>query len=162
MIYVYLLLTALVFATYVTFTREAIYVWRNDEAHSRNHSCSEKAVSITYFCVCLCECGCMARACACTRVALIIQHDAQAPNFLLEPLTRHDIFRHYLINKTIFGKKLLNRKYVLWFSLLSLFETLFVLRRIQQDVIIYVKTCSRKVPVIFVGMCWNLSFLDGF
>jgi hypothetical protein len=34
----------------------------------------------------------------------------------LRPLWLHHIFRHYLINGTIFGKKVLNIKCVFWFS----------------------------------------------
>jgi len=36
----------------VVATRQAIYIYRNIEAHSCNHSCSGKAMSITYS-----ECG---------------------------------------------------------------------------------------------------------
>jgi len=42
-------------------------------------------------------------------------------------------FQHYLINGTIFGKRLLNIKCVFWFSLQSLSETFRILRRIQPD-----------------------------
>ena len=60
----------------------------------------------------------------------------------------HHIFRHYLINVTIFGKKLLNIKYVFWFSLQVLSKAFLILRRIQRDIIIKVKTSSCKVPVV--------------
>jgi hypothetical protein len=36
-------------------TRHAMYVKRNIEARSRNHCCSGKAKSITYWCVCVAE-----------------------------------------------------------------------------------------------------------
>jgi hypothetical protein len=41
----------------------------------------------------------------------------------------------YIINGTIFGKKLLNIKSVFWFSLRVLSEIFLILRRIQQDII---------------------------
>jgi hypothetical protein len=46
-------------------------------------------------------------------------------------------FPHYLINGTIFGKTLLNTKYVFWFSLQLLFETFDILR-IRRDIIVNV------------------------
>ena len=54
----------------------------------------------------------LARACACVYVYLLTQHVAHAPYCHLRPLWLHRIFRHYLINGTIFGKKLLNIKCV--------------------------------------------------
>jgi hypothetical protein len=40
---------------------------------------------------------------------------------------------------------------VLWFSLHLLFETFLILGRIQRDIVINVKTYSRKVTLILVG-----------
>ena len=45
-------------------TRETIYVTRNIQAPSRNHCCSGKAKSITYFSVCAPAWVCV-RACMC-------------------------------------------------------------------------------------------------
>jgi len=56
----------------------------------------------------------------------------------------YHIFQHYLINGTIFGKKLLSTKCVFWFSLQLLSETFFILRRIKRDVIINVYWSSCK------------------
>jgi hypothetical protein len=58
------------------------------------------------------------------------------------------IFPHYLINGTIFGKKLLNIKCVFWFSLQLLSETFLILGRIQRDIIINVHRPSCKVPLL--------------
>ena len=47
-------------ATCTTNTRQAVYMYRNNEARSCNHCCSEKALNVTYY--------------ACVFVALGIQH----------------------------------------------------------------------------------------
>ena len=50
----------------------------------------------------------------------------------------HHIFRHYVINGTIFGKKVTEHK--MCFFLQLLFETFFILRKIHGDIVINVKT----------------------
>jgi hypothetical protein len=87
------------------------------------------------------------RPCACEHVALLIQH----ATCMRHIVWRLHIFRHYLINGTIFEKKKLpNIKCVFSFSLQLLFETLLILR-ILRDIVINVKTPLSKVPVIFLG-----------
>jgi hypothetical protein len=46
----------------------------------------------------------------------------------------YHVLPHYLINLTIFGKKVLNIKRVFWFSLQLLSETYLILRRIHRDI----------------------------
>jgi hypothetical protein len=59
-------------------------------------------------------------------------------------LSLHNIFRHYLINGTILGKKnLLNIKFVFWFSLQLLFKAFLILKRIQSDIVIKVKSLQK-------------------
>jgi hypothetical protein len=58
------------------------------------------------------------------------------------------IFPYYLINGTIFGKKILRIKCPFWFSLQLLSETFLVIKRIQRDIIINVHRCSCKVPLL--------------
>jgi hypothetical protein len=84
------------------------------------------------------------------------------PNYYLQPLWYRHIFRHCLINGTLFGKKLLSIRCVFWFSLQLLFETYLFLRRIQRDIVINVKTSSCKVPFVLVGFQWNSNLLDRF
>jgi len=57
------------------------------------------------------------------------------------------VFPHYVMNVTIFGKKLLNIKCVL--ISLQLFSDIFdVLSKIHLNTIIKVQTSSCKVPII--------------
>jgi hypothetical protein len=61
------------------------------------------------------------------------------------------IFQYYLINGTIFGKKIvLDIKSVTLFSLQIWSQTFLILRRIQRDTTTNVYRSSRKVPVILV------------
>ena len=60
------------------------------------------------------------------------------------------IFPHYLTNGAIFGKRLLNIKYVFRFSQQVLSKTFLIVRRTERG-IINVNTSSCKVPVIFVS-----------
>jgi hypothetical protein len=87
-----------------------------------------------------------ARACRLTNLA------CNAPPYChLRPLWLRNFFRPYLINGTIFGKKLLNIKCVFWFQQQLLFERFLILRRIRRDIVINVKKSWCKVPFIFVG-----------
>ena len=93
-----------------------MYLLRKNEASSRNHCSREKATSITYLCVCVCV-----RVCArvkfvgectgvevCLRASSLANPACNVPSYWhLRPLWLHDIFPHYLINGTIFGKKVI-------------------------------------------------------
>jgi hypothetical protein len=118
-------------------TRQAMYVWRNVEAHSRNHGCCGQAVRITYP-----ECICSLSYPACS---------AHAPYCCLWPVRLYHIFPH-LINGTVFGglEMLLNIKCVFWFRVQLASETFLILRRMKQDVIINVHRSSCKLPVTHV------------
>jgi hypothetical protein len=74
---------------------------RNIEARSRNRFCRGKTVSIVYS--------------KCVSVSLVIQHANRMRRIILSSVACrvHHIFPHYLINGTIFGKKLSNIKCVL-------------------------------------------------
>ena len=92
-------------------------------------------------------------ACAYVYVALLIKHATRMrhivtsfvaphapPYFSTLPHKRHD-----------FKKKLLNIKCAFWFSLQLLPKTFLILRRLQRDIAISVKTTSHKILVILVG-----------
>jgi hypothetical protein len=102
--------------------------------------------------MCVCEClGAWACACACVRVALLSQHATSTQHvvtFVAPQASPH--FSTFSHKGTTFGKKLLSIKYVFRFPLQSLSNIFLSLRRIQQDIVIDVKTSSCKVPVILV------------
>ena len=108
-------------------------------------------------CVCVCVCVCVG-GWACFRVWSLANATCNAlPSCHLRPLCLHEVFRHYLVNDTIFGKKLCNVKCVFWFSLQLLFETFVIRRTIQPDTVINVGTPWCKVPVILLWFYWKLE-----
>jgi hypothetical protein len=60
--------------------------------------------------------------------------------YCLRPVWLHHIFRHYLINSTIFGKKSLNIRYVPWFSLQLCFKHFTISEKIS-ELLSYVWKC---------------------
>ena len=155
--------------TTLTSTIQAMYILRNSEARSWNHCCREKAAIITFFCVCTRArvgeymrmregVGPRAQACACGRIVLLIQNATRMRRHWLRLLCLYHIFRIYLINGTIFGKTLPNIKCVFWLCLQILFETFLILRIIQRDIFINVKTSSCTVAVILVRFLMKLEF----
>jgi hypothetical protein len=72
--------------------------------------------------LCVCVCVCSLRYPAC---------NAHAPHCHLWHVRLYNILPHYLKNGTVFGKKLLNIKCVIWFSLKLLSDTFLILRRNQ-------------------------------
>jgi hypothetical protein len=85
----------------------------------------------------------------CVFLALGIQYAMRMRHIVICGLTRpENIFPHYLINGTIFEKKLLNIKCVFRVSLQLLSETFFILRRTERDIIENVYRYSCKVPFI--------------
>jgi hypothetical protein len=71
-------------------TKQAVCVWRNIEARSRNHCYRGKAISLIYS-----ECVCSLSYPACTALC----H--------LRSVRLYNIFSHYLKNGTVFEKKML-------------------------------------------------------
>jgi hypothetical protein len=92
----------------------------------------------------------------------ILRHpacNAHAPNLSSVVFPLYNTLPHYLINGTIFEKKLLNTKCVFWFSLQLLYETFFILRRNEWDTIKNVYWSSCKVPLFLSDFneTWILS-----
>jgi hypothetical protein len=86
---------------------------------------------------------------------------AQAP-YCLRPLWFHYIYRRYLIDGTIFGKKSQNIICVFWFYLQLLLETFLIIRRNKRDFVINVKTSSCKVTDILSDFNETLIFSIDF
>ena len=88
--------------------------------------------------------------------------NAHVSYYHLWPARLYKVFPHYLINATVFGKRLRNTKCVFWFSLQFLSKPFLILRRTERDMNINVYRSSCEVPVIVVGIYWYLKFLDWF
>jgi hypothetical protein len=126
-------------------TGQALYT----QAHSSNHCCRGKAISITYS--------------ECVSIASVTQHAKRMGRIVLSSVACLAV-RYFptLSHKgRIFGKKLLNTKYALInlilyikrafsFSLQLMSEAFLILRTIQRDIIINVRRSSCEVPVILV------------
>jgi hypothetical protein len=104
-----------------------MYMYRNNEARSRNHCCCGKEwVAHISVCVCVCVCVCVrgwvvlgARARACGLTYPVCH--AQAP-YCRRPLWLHHIFGRYLINGTIFGKVTEHKMCALIFSTIIIWK----------------------------------------
>jgi hypothetical protein len=84
----------------------------------------------------------------CVRTLSYPACNAQAPYVHLWPVRLYNIFSHYVINCTIFEKRLLNPKGLFWLSLQLLSETFLIQRRNEQLMIRNVYWSSCKVLVI--------------
>jgi hypothetical protein len=99
-----------------------MYVRRNVEACSGNHCCSGKETRITYS--------------ECVFEALSINHAERMRCITLSSAAwLYHIFRHYLVNGTIFGKTFMNMCFEF---LYTLSETFLILWRIQRYIIMYI------------------------
>ena len=94
--------------------------------------------------------GTRALACACERVALLIQHETRS-YIAICGLSGSTTFFDIVINGTIFGKKITEYKMCILIFSTALFVTFTILRRIQRDIVMNLKTALCKIPVIFVA-----------
>ena len=139
----------------LTHVRESLFPWKSNKYQ-------------IFVCVfarlgtCMRECGCpgaWACACACARVALLTSMQrVYAISCRFRPLCLHLIFRHYLTNGTIVERNLLNIKYIFWFSLQLLFKSFLILRIIQRDIVINVRTSSWKSTRCCCRILMKLEF----
>ena len=88
--------------------------------------------------------------------------NAHAPYCHLWSVWLYHILPHYLINDTIFEKKLFNIKCVFWYFLQLLSETFLILRRTERDMINIIYWSSCKVLVILVRFRRNLNLFERF
>ena len=103
------------------------------EARSCNHWSNGKAINITYY--------------ECIFVALDIQRAMRMYQSHLWPVRLCQTFTHYLINCTIIEHKLLNIKFLFWFSLQILSEKLLIVGRNERNIIINAHNFHVKFPL---------------
>jgi hypothetical protein len=80
----------------------------------------------------------------------------------LWPVELHHNFPHYLINSTIFGKKLFNIKCVFWFFLQFVSKKCFILRKTERDWMKNVYGLRVKYPLFVLYFNSQLIFLMDF
>ena len=116
-------------------------------------------------CACVCECaGAFVCACTCALVALLTQHAKRMGRIISSSVASlaPSYFSTLSHKRHDFRKTLLNTKCVFWVSVQLLSKMSFILRRIQRDVIINVKTSLCEVPVILARFQWNMNILYRF
>ena len=98
-------------------------------------------------------------ACVYSNLAIVFPHAFRKRHIFIRDLSGFcRIFPYYFI----FWKNLLNSHCLICLSLQIYFEIFIILRRIQPDVVIKVRTSSCEVAVILVRYGWNLIFLDRY
>ena len=115
-------------------------------------------------CVCVVACSGVRvwdRACAC--LGLLIQRAKRMHRIVFSSVTSlagFSIFFDIISQTARFSEKLMNMKCGFWFSLQLLSKKCLILRRIQRDIVINVKTFPRKVHVILARFEWNFNLTD--
>jgi hypothetical protein len=130
-------------------TKQTLYIQRNIKERSRNHCCRGKVMS--YICVCVRACT-HARARACSLAYPVCK--AHDPYYIaICGLSGFTTLFHIISQTARFSKKkkkgIEHKMCVLNFST-NLSKTFLILKRTQRDIVINVKTSSRKVPTVLV------------
>ena len=121
------------------FTGQAMHVWRNIEALSRNHCCFGKAVSITYS-----ECVC---------IALVIQHPKRMRRIVLSSVARQAVRYYFTFSHIQHDFREKNVVEHDTYVLLLLTTFVWIVSHSKKNSARYCHKCtssSRKVPVILV------------
>jgi hypothetical protein len=120
------------YSAHKSITRQAMYVKRNNDVS--NHWRRGKAIIITYS--------------ECVTVALVIQHKWRRRRIILSSLACPALvyFSTLFHKRPDFGKK----KKPYWTSNMFWFSLQLLSTAIRPDIVIWMKTSSRKVPVILV------------
>ena len=130
-------------------SRQAEYDY---EARSLSHCCRVKALSITYS--------------EFASVALVVQHAYRIFSLshciVVCGLSWCTIFLYIISLTARISEKIFWKWIVFSFSLKILYETLFILRRIQRDVVTNVETSSRKILAALLTVQSDLNFVDRF
>jgi len=111
----------------------------NFETRSHNNYCRRKATNITYS--------------ECVSVVSVVQHAKRMHRIVICDLSGCTVF-FLIISKTarFAEKRLLNMKYVFWFSVQISSEKFLILRTRTDIMIIKLDSSSCKVPVILVRL----------
>jgi hypothetical protein len=100
--------------------------------------------------------GARARACACTRVGLLIPY--ATPRRLLFATSLAPYFSTFSHKRQNFCKNVTERRMCYVFVCNSYLRCFSFSRRLQQDIILNVKTFSRKVPLFFFWILIKFEF----
>jgi hypothetical protein len=145
----------------------------------RNHCCRGKIISISFWSMRVCVSAIKrgwVRACAWVRegvvmcawdraytcaFSLIYPACKSHASYCLRPLWFYHVLRLYL-KWHGFRRKSCWTWSMFWFYLQTLYKIFPIIRRIQRNIVINVKTSLCKVPVILAGLEWNLKLLERF
>ena len=136
-----------------------MYVKRNNEAHSLIIVAVENSKYYLLACICKCARACVnisvvwACTCAYVHVASLFQHATRMRHIVTSLVAHQSPLRFSTLShkRHDFRKKVIEHKMCVLIFCTILSKTFLILRRIQRDVVINVKTSSYKVSIILVG-----------
>ena len=135
-------------------TRQAVYICTYN-ATLRRLRANIAAVEKQHYIFSVCVCSIRYPAC-----------HVHAPYCHPWPVRLYNIFPHYLMKGTIFGKAVIEHKMcVCWFSLQNLSETVLILRRNERDVMknVYWSSCKYLYSChIFMGLEFSRQLFEKY